>query len=184
MLCWSCWGCRTVRCRHLVCVFVGSCLPRGELGLSCCGTRGSTWMCPQGLCQGFVLAGPGALLSLRCQACGERCCSGGRGYRRPGAGRQLSASLAGPECLRSRAELLVFPSSFPVPGRDTGMGRADVMGLERKGKERWSRNAQARSSGKCVAAMLQSNREPGACAVVPLLAVVGWWCPSLLPARP
>lgn len=61
------------------------------------------------------------------------------------------------------------------------MGRGEVMGLERKGKERQSRNAQARGNGKSVTAMLQSNTEPGACAVVPLSAVVGWWCLSLLP---
>lgn len=59
-------------------------------------------------------------------------------------------------------EILVFPSSLPVPGRSTGMGRGELMELERKGKERRSRNAQARSNGKSVTAVLQSNTEPGA----------------------
>lgn len=61
------------------------------------------------------------------------------------------------------------------------MGIGEVMGLESKGEEKRSRNAQGRGNGKSVAAMLQSYMDPGVSAVVPLLAVVGWLCPSLLP---
>lgn len=61
------------------------------------------------------------------------------------------------------------------------MGRGEVMGLESKSKERRSRNTQGRGNGKSVAAMLQSHMDPGACAVVPLLAVAGWLSPLLLP---
>lgn len=53
------------------------------------------------------------------------------------------------------------------------MGRGEVMGLRRKGKERQSRNTQVRSNGKSVTAVLQSNAETGACALVLLSAVVG-----------
>lgn len=60
-----------------------------------------------------------------------------------------------------QTEILMFPGSVTVPGRSTGMGRGEVMGLERKVKERWSRNTQARSHGKSVTTVLQSNAEPG-----------------------
>lgn len=43
-----------------------------------------------------------------------------------------------------------------------GWAEVEVMGLEKKGRERRSRNAQARSNGKSVTAVLQSNTEPGA----------------------
>lgn len=151
-------------------------------------TENDQWECGAGPCEGWVplLSCPG--LCWGSWLCGAGigscvCCRLGAGSSLQTQGcswvTQFGAWVTEP-CTHVPAsrqtEIPVFPSSLPVPGSSTAMGRGEVMGLEGKGKERWSRNAQARRNGKSVTGVLQSNAEPGVGAVVPLLVVVGWWC--------
>lgn len=85
-LCWSCWGSYTLRCWHLVCLFVSRELWDTGIHVDV-PARGLCW-------PAWVPFSPRAT-SLR-----ELRCPQGRGCWRLGAGRQLSASPAGPERLR------------------------------------------------------------------------------------